>query len=414
MRILIVTQYFWPENFRINDVALGLSEKGHRVTVLTGIPNYPGGKFFPGYGIFSLRREDFHGIEVHRVPLVPRGQGGHASLMANYLSFALLSSMLGPILCRKDHDVIFVYEPSPITVGLPALVLKRVKNIPVIFWVQDLWPESLSATGAVTSPWVLKIVDRFVRLIYRGCDRILVQSRAFIGSIEAFGVDIKRIGYFPNSVEPLYQPTNPEHDAPERSVVPDGFRVMYAGNIGVAQDFETILSAAEILRYRQEIRWVVLGEGRMGAWLKEQVRERGLGGTIHLLGKHPQESMPRYFALADVMLVTLRKEPVFALTVPSKVQSYLACAKPIVAALEGEGARVVVESGAGISAPPGDANALAEAIMEIYGLTEQERTAMGLRGRQYYEAHFDRDRLLDSLEAWMMELSTGASPEDIH
>lgn len=413
MHILIVTQYFWPEDFRINDVALGLLEKGHRVTVLTGIPNYPGGRIFPGYGILSARREDFRGVDVLRVPLLPRGQGGHVSLMANYLSFALLSSMLGPWLCRGNYDIIFVYEPSPITVGLPAIVLKRFKDIPIIFWVQDLWPESLSATGAVSSRYVLGIVERFVRFIYRGCDRILIQSRAFSTSIEAFGVDAKRICYFPNSVEQLYQPAEPEHDAPERTEVPDGFRVMFAGNIGAAQDFETILSAAEILRSHPQIHWVVLGEGRMGAWLKEQVRERGLGENVHLLGRRPQESMPRYYALANVMLVTLRKDPVFALTVPSKVQSYLACAKPIVAALEGEGARVVSESGAGISAPPGDAIALAEAIMEIYRLPDHERVAMGLRGRRYCEAHFDRGKLLGELEAWMMELSMRSSSRAI-
>lgn len=413
MHILIVTQYFWPENFRINDLAIGLKDRGHTITVLTGIPNYPGGKFFPGYGLFSPRRENYHGIEVLRVPLFPRGAGRHLTLIANYLSFALLSSVLGPLICRGNYDVIFIFEPSPITVGLPALILKRLKDIPVVLWVQDLWPESLSATGAVTSSWLLKIVGRFVRFIYKGCDRILVQSRAFIRSIEDFGIDTNRIGYFPNSAEQMFQPTNPEHDATERADVPDGFRVMFAGNIGVSQDFETVLSAAGILRSNTDIHWVVLGGGRMEAWLKDQVRKRGLEGNVHLLGRRPQETMPRYFALADVMLVTLRRDPVFALTIPSKVQSYLACARPIVAALDGEGSRVVVESGAGIAAPSGDANALAEAIMEIYRLPESERAEMGLCGRRYYEAHFDRNRLLERLENWLMELVEEDSPEAV-
>lgn len=411
MHVLIVTQYFWPEDFRINDLAVGLMEKGHRVTVLTGIPNYPGGKFFPGYGVLSRRRENFRGIEILRVPLVPRGKGQGHSLFVNYLSFALFACAVGPLLCRGSYDVIFVYQLSPVTVGLPALVMKRVKRVPIMFWVQDLWPESLSATGAVSSQWVLRIVDRLVRFIYRGCNQILVQSRGFFQPIQRMGVDVKRIRYFPNSVEPFYHPVRLENDAPERAGVPGGFRVMFAGNIGAAQDFETILSAAEVLRSHPEIQWVIIGDGRLGAWVCEQVRERGLTGTVHLLGRHPQESMPRYFALADVLLVTLRKDPIFALTIPSKVQSYLACAKPIVAALGGEGARVVVESGAGRSVPAGDANALAEAIMEIYRLPEQERTAMGLRGRKYYEAHFDRGKLLDRLEASMMELSKGILSE---
>ncbi len=413
MHVLIVTQYFWPEDFRINDLAVGLVEKGHRVTVLTGIPNYPAGKFFPGYGVLHRRREIYRGIEILRVPLIPRGKGRSFRLFINYFSFALLACVMGPLLCRGSYDVIFVYEPSPVTVGLPARVMKMVKGAPIIFWVQDLWPESLSATGAVSSQWILRIVERLVQFIYRGCDQILVQSRGFFQPIRRMGVSVERIRYFPNSVEEFYHPVSLEHDALERGEVPGGFRVMFAGNIGAAQDFEVILSAAGILRSHPEIQWVVIGNGRLGSWVGEQVRKRGLTGTVHLLGRRPQESMPRYFALADVLLVTLRKDPIFALTIPSKVQSYLACGKPIVAALDGEGARVVVESGAGRSVPAGDANALAEAIVEIYRLSEHERATIGLRGRQYYETHFNRERLLDTLDTWMMELSKGTLPEAI-
>jgi glycosyltransferase involved in cell wall biosynthesis len=413
MHVLIVTQYFWPEDFRINDLAVGLVEKGHRVTVLTGTPNYPAGRFFPGYGVLSRRREIYQRIKILRVPLIPRGGGRSFRLFINYFSFALLACAMGPLLCRGSYDVIFVYEPSPVTVGLPARAMKMVKGAPIIFWVQDLWPESLSATGAVSSQWVLRIVERLVRFIYRGCDQILVQSRGFFQPIQRMGVDVERIRYFPNSVEEFYHPVSLENDATERGEVPGGFRVMFAGNIGAAQDFEVILSAAGILRSHPEIQWVVIGDGRLGSWVGEQVQERGLAGNVHLLGRRPQESMPRYFALADVLLVTLRKDPIFALTIPSKLQSYLACGKPIVAALDGEGARVVVESGAGRSAPSGDANALADAIMEIYRLPEHERAAMGLRGRQYYQTHFNRERLLDILETWMMELSKGTLPEAI-
>jgi colanic acid biosynthesis glycosyl transferase WcaI len=414
MHVLIVTQYFWPEDFRINDLAVSLVGKGHRVTVLTGIPNYPAGRFFPGYGVLSRRREIYQGIEILRVPLIPRGRGRGFRLFINYFSFALLACVTGPLLCRGSYDVIFVFEPSPVTVGLPARAMKIVKRAPIIFWVQDLWPESLSATGAVSSQWILRIVERLVRFIYKGCDQILVQSRGFFQPIQRMGVGVERIRYFPNSVEEFYHPVSLENDAKERGEVPKGFRVMFAGNIGAAQDFEVILSAAGILRSHPEIQWVVIGDGRLGSWVGEQVRERGLMGTFHLLGRRPQESMPRYFALADVLLATLRKDPIFALTIPSKIQSYLACGKPIVAALDGEGARVVVESGAGRSAPSGNANALADAIMEIYRLPEHERAEMGLRGREYHETHFNRERLMDTLDTWMMELSKGTLPEAIH
>lgn len=403
MRILIVTQYFWPENFRINDLAQGLKECGHRVTVLTGKPNYPGGRFFQGYGLFDHSREDYGGIQVLRVPLLPRGQGA-LRLMLNFFSFAVLASLLAPLRCRDDYDVIFVYEPSPVTVCLPALLLGKLRGTPVVFWVQDLWPESLSATGAVKSRWVLKRVEQLVRFIYRRCDLILVQSRAFIPSVEALG-GAGRVHYFPNSAEALYRPVRLPESAMEHTLMPHGFRVMFAGNVGVAQDFGTILAAAEILKSHAGIQWVILGGGRMLPWVQEQIAARGLGETVHLLGQHPVESMPGYFSLADVMLVTLKKEPIFALTIPSKVQSYLACGKPVVAAMDGEGARIVAESGAGLAVPAGDARGLAEAVLWLYGLAAEERCEMGERGLQYFRENFERGKLLGNLEAWFDELA---------
>lgn len=401
MNILVVSQYFWPENFRINDLVLGLKERGHRVMVLTGIPNYPAGKFFPGYGFLTRRREDYEGIVVARVPIIARGNGRAWRLALNYFSFVLFACLLGPVLCRGKIDRILVYEPSPITVGLPALLLKKIKHAPLFFWVQDLWPESLSATGAVRSVWILKLVEYLTRFIYRGCDRILVQSRAFCRPIAGLGVAPDRILYFPNSAEDLYRPVEVESNAKERQELPIGFRVMFAGNIGKAQDFETILEAAERLKEHQEIHWVILGDGRMYDWVEEQVDRRQLAATVHLLGRHPVETMPRYFALADAMLVTLRRDPIFALTIPAKVQSYLACAKPLIAALDGEGAKVVQEAQAGLTPPAEDAQALADAVLVMYRMPEADRRQLGVRGRTYFEAHFERDMLLDRLDGWL-------------
>ena len=404
MRILIVTQYFWPENFRVNDLARGLHERGHEVTVYTGKPNYPEGKFFLQYGFFDRAAEDYQGIHVIRVPLVPRGSGTGVRLAINYLSFALFASLLAPLRCRGQFDAILVYEPSPITVGLPALVLKVLKRAPLLFWVQDLWPESLSATGAVHSPWMLKMVERLVRFIYRGCDRILVQSRAFIPAVSRLVAEPQRILFFPNSAEALYQPVTVAPDTAESRNLPAGFKVMFAGNIGAAQDFETILSAAEQLKSQSAIQWVILGDGRMQAWVKQEIARRGLQHCMRLLGKYPLEAMPVFFALADVMLVTLKKDPIFAMTVPAKVQSYLACARPIVAALEGEGARVINEASAGLVTASENAHALADAVLALYRMTPEARLAMGQRGRAYFEAHFERERLLNQLEGWMHEL----------
>jgi colanic acid biosynthesis glycosyl transferase WcaI len=403
MRVVIVSQYFWPENFPINDLAKGLRQKGHDITVLTGMPNYPEGRFYPGYSAFPMRRDHHEGIEIVRVPMVPKGSGNAIRMLLYYWSLALSACLLVPISFRKRVDLVFVYQPSPITVGLPALVLKAMEQTPVWIWVQDLWPETLAGTGMVRSTFLLKITDLLVRLIYSKCDRVLVQSQAFVPRMVKKGVPRERIRFFPNSAQELYKPTNVESDAPERNLMPQGFRVLFAGNIGRAQDIPTILSAAEKLKHEQDIHWVILGDGPMRSWAEERIRARGLDKTVHLLGRYPEEAMPRFFSLADALLVTLKKDPVFAITIPSKIQSYLACGRPIVAALDGEGAWVVNESGGGVAVPAGDADALAEVVMKMYRMPKSELESMGRLSREYSEVHFERNTLLDKLDRWMKE-----------
>ena len=388
---------------------LGLKQLGHSITVLTGKPNYPGGRLFPGYRFYGGQREDYQGVEVVRVPLVPRGEGSGLRLAINYASYAFFASVLGPLKCHGSYDAILVYEPSPITVGLPALVMKRFKKSPILFWVQDLWPESLSATGTTRSRLVLRSVEALVRLIYKGSDRILVQSLAFSEPIRNLGVREDCIRYFPNSAEDLYRPM-PADDSIEVKELPAGFRVMFAGNIGAAQGFDTILSAAERLREHQDIHWLVLGDGRLASWLRSEIDRRELSGQVHLLGSHPVESMPRWFSAADAMLVTLKRSPIFALTIPAKIQSYMACAKPIIAALDGEGARVIHEAGAGLAVPADDADALAQAVLDMHKMTHAERAAMGASARRYFEAHFERRMLLDRLDQWIRELAQRREP----
>ena len=408
MRVLVVSQYFWPETFRINDLVGGLIERGHEVTVLTGKPNYPGGSFFPGYGFLTPMREEYAGAEVLRSPLIPRRSGRGAALALNYASFVLFASLFGPLLCRGKFDIVFVYEPSPITVGLPAILMKKLKGAPLMFWVQDLWPESLSATGAVRSERVLSWVANVVRYIYRRCDRVLVTSRSFAPRVEAVGAASEKVYYWPQWAEGIYKPVELEAGAPEGDEMPEGFKVVFAGNIGTAQSFETILSAADELRdLDDDIRWVVFGDGRQRRWVEEQARKLGLEDKVLLLGSRPMESMPRYFTLADALLVTLKRDPIFSLTIPAKIQSYLACGRPIVGALDGEGAYVIQEAGAGVTAPAEDAAALAAAVLELRETPSEAREEMGRRARAYFEEHFEREKLLDLLEVWMRELVGG-------
>jgi len=381
-----------------------MAGRGHQITVLTGIPNYPSGKIFPGYGFTRQKEQNYKGVKVVRVPLIPRGKGGSIRMALNYFSFAFIASLLGPIKCRDVYDAIFVYEPSPITVGFPAIIMKKMKSAPIVFWVQDLWPESLSATGAFRSRSIIKALEMLVRFIYSHCDRILVQSKSFIDAIVQTGVDRSKIEYFPNGAEAIFDSAAECAGAMGHVEFPEGFRVMFAGNIGAAQDFETILSAAELLKKQRDIHWMIVGDGRMLPWVREQVEIRELEKTVHLLGRHPLASMPAFYARADVMLVTLKKEPIFALTIPGKVQSYLACSRPIIAALDGEGARVVEEAGAGLTCPAEDPESLAKTVLKVFNMTSDDREKMALRGRVYFEKNFESRMLLDRLDGWLSEI----------
>lgn len=402
MKILLVTQYFWPETFCINELASALVGQGHEIEVLTGIPNYPEGRFFKGYGLIKREANSYHGITIRRVPHFPRFNGCALGLCLNYASFVFFACILGPLLCRKQYDIVFVYEPSPITVGLPALLLKWIKGCPLLFWVQDLWPESLSATGAVKSQKILSAVGRLVRFIYRHCDKILVQSRAFVQSITAFGIASEKIVYFPNLVNSHFRPLAPESCS--QSAVPKGFVLMFAGNIGAAQDFPTIIATAEMLKEHRDIHFVILGSGRMLEWVQEIVRQRKLESTVHLLGRYPNEVMPQFYSQADAMLVTLKREPIFELTVPAKVQAYLACGRPIIAAIGGETARIIDESGAGMSCEAENPTQLRDAILALYNKSADERMHMGNLARQYFEEHFDSSKLLERFEVMMREM----------
>ena len=403
MHILIVTNHFWPENFRINDLALGMLERGHQVSVLTGIPNYPEGKFFPGYGFFRKRSEEYRGIQIHRVPLIPRGNGSSFRLMLNYVSSAIAFCFLAPFLCRKKFDVVFVFETSPATIGLPAVLLKWIYKKPIVFWVLDLWPDSISATGALKNNFVLWLVKKMVRQIYRSCDEILISSKGFEGSIRAVGGFSGEIKYFPNWVEPEMESDNPS--ATIGMELPKGFRVLFTGNIGVAQDFPTILEAAERLKWIDDLHWIIVGNGRKTEWVKSEVTRRGLNSQFHLVGRHPVEMMPHFFSQADVLLLPLRKEPIFELTAPGKLQSYMSSGVPILAALDGEGASIVNEARCGIASRAGDPTMLRDAVLSFYKMPKSERMEMGERGLRFCETKFSRSVLFDQLETLLVNVA---------
>ncbi len=405
MKILIVSQYFYPENFRINDLAQKLLQRGHQVSALTGMPNYPTGQLASGYSWPKNMRQKEKGVEIFRVPLFRRRESRGWQLAINYLSFVISACFLGPLLLRaKKFDVIFSVNYSPATVGIPAILMSKIKQAPMIFWVQDLWPQSLSATGSITSPGVLKVVGSMMSWIYQRCDLVMVQSRAFIEPMIKLHAPLERIRYFPNWAEDIYGPVSLDTNSDFENELPvGGFTVMFAGNLGEAQSLETIIDAAHKLR-ELPIHWVILGAGRKFDWLNEQIKAKKLEHCIHMLGSKPMELMPQYFSLADVMLVTLRADPIFAATIPGKIQSYLACHKPLIGALDGEGAKVINDSQSGIAVAAEDADGLASAVSKMLALNLEERLKLGQNAFNYYQKNFNSAMLIDRLESEMESL----------
>lgn len=394
MRVLTFSQYYWPENFRINDVAKSLLAKGIEVEVLTGKPNYPRGKLFAGYRAWKCQQEIYQNININRIPMVARGNGGWR-LAVNYLSFVVSGLLFSPwMLRKKKFDVIFIYAPSPILQAIPAIFLGWVKGCPVVLWVQDLWPESLSATGHVRNRTVLKLVEQVVRFIYRHTDLLLVQSRAFEEPVRALASGTPVV-YYPNSVDDSFA-VPAKGELPSVAGLGEGFSVMFAGNIGTAQAVEVIVEAASLLKSYQDIHFVVLGEGSRWEWMRHETQKRRLG-NMHLPGRFPVETMPGFMQKASALLVTLADQEIFKATIPSKVQAYLAAGRPILACLNGEGANLVTAAGAGLTVPAEDGQALANAVLQLYRMPLQEREAMGARGRLYYAEHFAHDRLVDQL-----------------
>lgn len=411
LRILIVSQYFWPENFRVNDLAADLVSKGHQVTVLTGLPNYPDGHIFEDYRKQPAAFCMFKGVEIVRVPLRPRGVG-NLSLILNYLSYAAMASFLGPWKLRgRAFDVIFVNQLSPVTVGIPGAVMARIKRAPMAMWVLDLWPDTLHALGVVRSPRILGWIGKLVMLIYRRCDLVLAQSKSFIPEIRKYVPASQPVEYLPSWAEDIFrsQSITQSIEIPEQE---GSFDVLFAGNIGEAQDFPCILAAAEILKNKANIRWLIVGDGRMRPWVEQEVQRRGLSHQVILLGRRPVEQMPYLFQRAHALLVTLKNRPIFNMTIPGKVQSYLAAGRPIVAALNGEGAILLRRSGVGYVSDAGDDVGLADAVLRLSRLSDNERLVMGQYGKDLSNREFDRKLVLGKVEGMLKSLADGSAQKN--
>lgn len=395
MKHLFVTQYFYPEVFRGNDIAFDWAKRGDQVTVVTAIPNYPKGTFTKGYSLFSKRKETLNGVSIIRVPVIPRGKGNGLQLVLNYISYTIMGSIYCFFLALfNKYDTIFVQQLSPVTIAIPGVIAKKVNRKPLFLWVLDLWPESLSSAGNINNKFILNFFEKLVKWIYKHTDKIFYSSKGFKSSICEKGDFSHKMSYLPNWAENVFSKTEKNIVIPE---LPKGFIVMFAGNIGEAQDFVNVMNAAKLLKENEKIKFVILGNGRKKQWVENFITQNGLEKSVFCLGRHPLNSMPSFFERADVMLVSLKDETIFNLTLPAKTQAYMISGKPIIGMMNGEGMNLINETKCGFCVNAGDYQGLSRNIKSLSEMNSHELKSLGENGKRFALANFDKSILLDQL-----------------
>jgi colanic acid biosynthesis glycosyl transferase WcaI len=404
-RVLVVCQHFWPESFRINDICDYLVEKNCEVDVLCGIPNYPKGKFFEGYGYFGKRKEIHRGVNINRVLEIPRGSNSNIRIFVNYISFPFFSLFHVPRFLTKDYDKVFIYQLSPVLMAISGILVGKIKKTETIMYVLDLWPENLYS--------VLKIKNRYLRLVaesishwhYRQANKLVVLSEKMKKKIkEITKIDDNKILVLPQVCEKIYEKQMSDDNLRKR--FENKFNILYTGNISPAQSFETIVDAAKTIKNGgiDDINWIIVGDGMSKKWLIEKVEQAGLSGDFYFEGQKPIEDIPKYFDIADLLVGCLVKSELLEATIPAKAMSYFASGRPMVLAMDGEVQELVNNIiRCGFASKTGDHLLLSQNILKIYRLSAKERVMMGEKGRGYHMKNFERDRSMLKLERFIFE-----------
>ena len=389
-KILVYTNHYFPENFKINDIVDHFDDQEYSVKVITGIPNYPSGKIFQNYGYFKKTNEIKGNIKIRRLPLIARGKGSNFRLFLNYLSyfFSVLIYTIYLILSNKKYDLIFVHHTSPIFIAISPYIYKVFnKHAKMILWDLDIWPESLEAAGAIKNKKVLKNVKKLIEILYNKFDIILVGSNSFVQIVKKRVRNIPVV-YFPNWAEDIFEGTLINKTQPKTQT--ENLKIMFAGNIGEAQDVYSILKLIYKCKDKY-IDWVFVGDGRMKNWLERELNLITILGEINFLGSHPVQKMPFFFKQADIMLLSLKNDDIFSKTVPAKLQAYLASAKPVFGMISGESKKIITDSGAGWCSDSGDIESAYNNICEILKLNKKELRDKGIRGLNYYTKNFSKN-----------------------
>ena len=409
MNILIISQYFHPENFRINDIASEWVERGHKVNVLTGIPNYPEGKFYKGYSWRANRNEEYKGVSIHRIPIIPRGHT-KIGIVLNYLSF-VISGLMWANTTRFKADVVFSFETSPMTQVLVGTRYCRRTHTRHIVYVQDLWPENVEEVGGIRSDLIISPIDRMVKKIYRNADLILATSPSFVEMIQRrMRTDARikgdsfdnKVKYWPQYAEDLYKPVpnsnRRDSDKP--------FKIVFTGNIGYAQGLGVLPACAKILcemGYKDKVRFVLVGDGRAKNDLMKTIDHYEVHGLFVFTGRKRPEEIPEILSECDVAFVSFADNKLWGATIPAKLQSYMACAMPVLAAATGETKKIIEESKCGICTFPGDEKSISNAIIQLLSYPEEKLKEMSDNSLNYSKTHFDRKNLMDVIETYLTD-----------
>lgn len=399
-RILVISQCFYPEQFRINDICLDWIERGYEVTVVTGIPNYPQGKFYKGYGFFKKRKENYKGINIIRLPIIARGHTP-LRLILNYISF-VFSGYFWKIFTRQKADGVFIYASSPLTQALVGVWFAKKHKIPCFLYVLDLWPDTVEYITNIKSKFIMNPLGKVCDYIYKNSDKILTASESCLSAIRDRGMPKEKLVFWPQYAEEIFKPMDKAQiSVPE--ILNDGrFNIIFAGNIGQAQGLHILPVAAKILKERRvPVCFYIVGDGRYKDNLISVIKGNRVEDYFRLIDRQPVEKIPELICACDAALICLAPSRVFAMTIPGKVQSCMASGKAIVGSIDGEVQSMINNTKAGVCASAGDANMLADKIADLVAMPAEQLAQMGENAYRYFLENFERQKLLNQMDDWL-------------
>lgn len=401
MKILVISQYYHPEQFRITDICETLVSRGHHVTVLTGIPNYPEGRIYRGYSWFKKKRETISGVEVIRVPIISRGKS-FIRLALNYVSFAL-TAMINVLFLKKDFDVVYVYQLSPVTIALPGLLYKKLTGKKVFLYCLDIWPESIAAARLEHSSIIYKVMLTLSRFIYLNVDSVAVTSRMFVEYLHrVIGLKKEKINYLPQYAEEVFLIDSAQDHMETSGKV----NLLFTGNVGEMQSVESIIRAAAELKELKDIKWHIVGDGSAKLRCEKLAVDLGVQDKVIFYGQRPLSDIPHFYASATALLVTLKNNKFLSYTLPAKIQSYMASGKPIIGSVNGEARIVIEDSNCGLCCEAEDYHSLANLVKRF--ISEPEKYSLyGSNSRKFYESHFSKNKIIDSIIDALTDLAKG-------